>query len=237
MKNSSRLESILKNHQEEYLPVIPFTPGKEKIVHLDLSENNKTFTPEIYNHLPLFSKYISGELERHGAVYGIGGYGELRNMYHLSPLFDANKKNGIRRLHLGIDIWGNAGTPVFAPLGGMVHRFGYNPAKGDYGGTIILIHQLEGVSFYSLYGHLSLDSLGNISEGKYFAAGSLLATTGNEQDNGNWPPHLHFQLIHHFYNSVADYPGVCAEGEKNTWLSNSPDPDLILKLMRYAIKT
>ncbi len=235
MKNSSRLVSILKNHQEEFLPVISFSPATEKIVQLDLSEKNKILTPEIYKHLPLFSKYISGELNRHSADYGIGGYAELRNIYSLSHLFDADKTSEERRLHLGVDIWGKAGMSVFSPLGGMVHRFGYNPAKGDYGGTIILIHQLEGVSFYSLYGHLSLDSLGNISEGKYFAAGSLLAKTGHESENGNWPPHLHFQLIHHFYNSEADYPGVCAEGEKVTWLSNSPDPDLVVKLKQYAI--
>ncbi len=185
MKNNSRLVSILKNHQEEFLPVISFSPGKEKIVQLDLSENNHALTPEVFNHLPVFSKFITNELNRHDAEYGIGGYAELRNIYNLSHLFDAKNKSGERRLHLGVDIWGKAGMPVFSPLGGMVHRFGYNPAKGDYGGTIILIHQLDGVSFYSLYGHLSLDSLGNISEGKYFAAGSLLATTGNEQENGN----------------------------------------------------
>lgn len=237
MKNNSRLVSILKNHQEEYLPVIPFFPGKEKIVNLDLSEKNKSLTPEVYQHLPAFSKFITHELNSHDAVYGIGGYAELRDIYCLSSLFDANNKSGERRLHLGVDIWGKAGMPVFSPLGGMVHRFGYNPAKGDYGGTIILMHQLEGVSFYSLYGHLSLDSLGKIREGKYFAAGSLLATTGDEKENGNWPPHLHFQLIHHFYNSVADYPGVCVEAEKNTWLLNSPDPDLVLKLMQYTIIT
>ena len=86
-------------------------------------------------------------------MYGIGGYNELRTVYGRSNLFDSSDEP--RRLHLGIDIWGKAGTPIMAPIGGMVHSVAFNDNDGDYGATIILAHQLQGISFYGLYGHLS----------------------------------------------------------------------------------
>jgi len=52
-----------------------------------------------------------------------------------------------------------AGTPVFAPLGGVVHAFADNSAPLDYGPVIILRHDVNGVTFYTLYGHLSRASL------------------------------------------------------------------------------
>jgi hypothetical protein len=52
-----------------------------------------------------------------------------------------------------------------SPMNGLVHSFAFNNRLGDYGATIILVHQLIGKSFYTLYGHLSLNSIKNISEG------------------------------------------------------------------------
>jgi hypothetical protein len=45
-----------------------------------------------------------------------------------------------RTLHLGLDLFAPADTPVFAPLAGTVHSFAINPAPQDYGGVIILKH-------------------------------------------------------------------------------------------------
>jgi murein DD-endopeptidase MepM/ murein hydrolase activator NlpD len=136
-------------------------------------------------------------------------------------------------LHLGIDIWGQAGTKVFAPLDGIVHSFAFNNNDSDYGATIILTHNINGVFFHTLYGHLSLNSIKNLHGGKRISRGEVFTEFGMRFENGNWPPHLHFQLILDMEDLEGDYPGVCKFSEKERWLENSPDPDLILQFNQY----
>jgi murein DD-endopeptidase MepM/ murein hydrolase activator NlpD len=141
-----------------------------------------------------------------------------------------------RRLHLGTDIWGLAGTPVYAPMGGMIHSFAFNDNFGDYGATLILLHQLDGLPFYTLYGHLSLRDIAHISEGQYVNRGQEMAHLGQPHENGHWPPHLHFQIIYDIGLYEGDYPGVCRYSERERYLSNCPDPDVILQLNKYIDK-
>ena len=141
-----------------------------------------------------------------------------------------------RRLHLGIDIWGKPHTKVMAPLDGIVHSFAFNNAFGDYGATIILTHNLAGVTFHTLYGHLSLNSLKNLREGDGIRKGDVFADFGIPFENGQWPPHLHFQLIRDMQGMKGDYPGVCAYSEKEIYLENCPDADCILNIMSSAVQ-
>jgi very-short-patch-repair endonuclease len=136
-----------------------------------------------------------------------------------------------RSLHLGIDIWGKPYTKVMAPLNGIVHSFAFNNAFGDYGATIILTHNLDGESFHTLYGHLSLNSIKNIQEGDLVKMGDVIAEFGIPFENGQWPPHLHFQIIKDMQGMKGDYPGVCAFSEREMYLANCPDADLILGMM------
>jgi very-short-patch-repair endonuclease len=141
-----------------------------------------------------------------------------------------------RRLHLGIDIWGKPYTRVMAPLDGIVHSFAFNNAYGDYGATIILTHNLEGSTFYTLYGHLSLNSIKNMQEGDVVRKGDVFCEFGIPFENGQWPPHLHFQIIRDMQGMKGDYPGVCRFSERESYLANCPDADLILKMMTFALK-
>jgi murein DD-endopeptidase MepM/ murein hydrolase activator NlpD len=120
------------------------------------------------------------------------------------------------------------------PLEGLIHSYAFNSAYGDYGATIILSHHLDGVSFHTLYGHLSLASIKNMREGERVKGGDVIAEFGIPQENGNWPPHLHFQIIKDLEGRKGDYPGVCKFSEKEKYLKNCPDPDLILGMMQYA---
>lgn len=139
-----------------------------------------------------------------------------------------------RTIHLGIDIWGAPYTKVMAPLNGIVHSFAFNNAYGDYGATIILTHNLEGETFHTLYGHLSLNSIKNLYEGGNIYKGDVFAEFGIPFENGQWPPHLHFQIIKDMQGMKGDYPGVCAVSEREEYLNNCPDADLILGMMKYA---
>ncbi len=120
-----------------------------------------------------------------------------------------------------------------APLDGIVHSFAFNNQHGDYGTTIILSHQLEAYSFYTLYGHLNLNSIQGLQEGGRVGKGDIFAGFGIPAENGQWPPHLHFQLIIDLQGWIGDYPGVCKYSEKEKYLANCPDPDIILQMNQY----
>jgi len=228
------LNSVLKKYSSAFHSIVSFDSKKDKLLRLDFTAANTSLTNEILADTNSFSEYTQKLLDKEYA-YGIGGYNEHRTIYSRSRQFDGDDE--ARRLHLGIDIWGVAGTPVFAPLDGYVHSFAFNNYYGDYGATIILHHQLDGITFHTLYGHLSLRDLEVLKEGQYIAKGTEFAHFGEPKENGQWPPHLHFQIITEMHQQKGDYRGVCKYSEREKYLLNSPDPDLILDMMQYAVKS
>jgi peptidoglycan LD-endopeptidase LytH len=227
-------ENIIRRYQSTFHPVVDFDPEKGKLLPLDFTENNTALTSDIIGDTRRFSDHIARQLQTAHCQFGIGGYAEHRTVYSRSHVFDSQVPGEEpRRLHLGIDIWGPAGTKVYAFLGGMVHSFAFNDAFGDYGATIILLHQLDGMAFYTLYGHLSLKDIQTLSAGQYIPIGYPVGHFGEPPENGHWPPHLHFQVILDMELKEGDYPGVCKYSEREKYLANCPDPDLLLQLNRY----
>ena len=231
---STPLYNILEKHSPDFHPVVPFNAKKDKLLPLDFTAANTTLTADILSDTHVFANYVNRLLETR-YTYGIGGYNEHRTIYARSIVFDTAEEP--RRLHLGIDIWGPANTPIFAPLDGYVHSFAFNEHYGDYGATIILQHELDRTSFNTLYGHLSLKDLVGLYEGQHISAGAEFAHFGEPNENGQWPPHLHFQIVQEMYENKGDYPGVCRFSEREKFLANSPDPDVILQMMQYTITT
>jgi len=229
------VEDLLRKYQSTFHPIVPFNATDDKLLKLDFTSNNKTLTEEIFNDTKSFSAYIKDQLKQVNAKYGIGGYNEHRTIYSRSAAFDSFEGEEPRRLHLGIDIWGEADTLVFAPLGGTVHGLAFNNSFGDYGATIVLLHQLDGTIFYTLYGHVSLKDISSLTEGSCVNIGEKIAHFGLPHENGQWPPHLHFQVIEDMEFRKGDYPGVCKDSDRKKYLHNCPDPDLILQMMRYAV--
>src|ERR1043166_8054875 len=205
---------ILSNYSGLFHPVVPFSPSKAKLIALDFTAKNNEITDDILTDTQIFIDYINNILKGANALYGIGGYAEHRTVYSKSKVFDAKEPGGEpRRLHLGTDIWGKPHTAVMAPLDGIVHSFAFNDHFGDYGTTIILSHQIDGVTFYTLYGHLSLSSIKNLVGGERIEKGDVFAEFGIPIENGHWPPHLHFQIIVDLETPISigrsgDYPGV-----------------------------
>lgn len=231
----SVFENTIRKYQSTFHPVVKIDAAQDRLLHLDFTENNKELTAGIVDDTDRFSAYIAQKLQAARCRLGIGGYDELRAVYNRSQLFDgAQPGEEPRRLHIGIDIWGPAGTPVYAFMGGMVHSFAFNDRYGDYGATMILLHQLDGLPFYTLYGHVSLADIQKLTGGQYISIGQEIAHFGRPAENGHWPPHLHFQVIFDMELKEGDYPGVCKYSEREKYLANCPDPDLILQLMRYA---
>jgi murein DD-endopeptidase MepM/ murein hydrolase activator NlpD len=231
---------LFKITSHHFHPVVQFEPGKEKIVRFDFTENNKQLQNVNLDNTDEFCKYISDLLQNANAKFGIGGYDELRTLYKRSKIFNTNLSENSaeaeeepRRLHLGVDIWGREGTEIFAPCDGIVHSFAFNNNFGDYGATILLKHTLKDVTFFTLYGHLSLHDLENLNEGNEIAMGEKFAHFGSIKENGYWPPHLHFQVINDIQNYKGDYPGVCKLSERKKYLENSPDPDIVLNMQQF----
>ncbi len=209
--------------------LLPFIFTRDSYVVLDFSASNPDLATLDLTDIHLFDAYVSGKLRAAGAVVGVGGYGENRVIYresgHFTPAGDEP-----RTVHLGVDFWAKAGTPVFAPVDGVVHSFADNAGYANYGPTIILEHQTasadrDGFPRYSLYGHVSRASLADLYEGKPIQAGEKLAELGPYPENGDWPPHLHFQLMHDMLGLRGDFPGVCRLSEADYWLNLCPDPN------------
>ena len=150
----NRLALILEKNKINFHPVVEFNPATDKLLQLDFTEANKELNDDIINYTKHFAWYVNNKLEAGKYKYGIGGYNENRVLYKRSKHFEASSFGGgleeARSIHLGIDIWGTAGTKIYTPLGGVVHSFAFNNNFGDYGATIILQHQLEGVAFHTL---------------------------------------------------------------------------------------
>lgn len=200
-----------------------------KYVALDLSVTNQDLAKSIPANATEFEGFISKYLEKNNAEIAFGGYIEGRNLYKRSTIFK-DGSNPERNIHIGLDLWGKAGTKVLAPLDGKIHSFKNNLGLGDYGPTIILEHEIENEKFYTLYGHLSLESIENLTVGAVFKKGESLATFGNSEINGDYAPHLHFQIINNIQNYLGDYPGVCNINDLNFYIENCPDPNLLLKI-------
>ena len=223
---NQELIRTLQRIKDEIKPVIKVNFSNAAV--LDLTDQNRELKEIDLSDAAAFSDYVFSCMKKKGSAVAIGRYNEDRTIYKGYSLFTGTKPS--RHIHLGIDLWVHAGTPVFAPIAGQVHSFADNKAAGDYGPTIILEHHIGSILFYTLYGHLSPDSLSGLVEKQPVRAGQEIARAGNYPQNGNWPPHLHFQIITDLQGKKGDFWGVAAVEEREKMLTICPDPNLILQL-------
>jgi murein DD-endopeptidase MepM/ murein hydrolase activator NlpD len=211
------------------IKVIDATIDYNLYVAIDLSTENTDKLHLDLTNAHLFETFIENHLEANQAKVAYGGYIEKRNLYKRSVVFQQPETDA-RNIHLGLDLWIKAGTAVLAALDGKIHSFQNNHLLGDYGPTIILEHQIEGLIFYTLYGHLSLESLNHIKIGQLVKQSETIAFLGKPPINGDYAPHLHFQIIKDLEGKFGDYPGVCAAKDVSYYKHNCPDPNLLLKI-------
>lgn len=204
--------------------------NKKDYVVLDLSMQNKELSKIELTSSKGLENFILNHIKRNNAKVAYGGYLEKRSIYQRSDYFSLSDSKNNRNIHLGIDIWIEAGSIVYAPLEGEIHSFKNNTNFGDYGPTIILEHNINCFKFYTLYGHLSLSSIKNKVIGEKVKKGQQIATLGTKDINGDYPPHLHFQIIINIQDYRGDYPGVSSQLEIDFYKMNCPDPNLLLKL-------
>jgi len=178
------------------------------------------------------SAAVDGELKRSGARVAVGRYDEARLLYN-APQFGASKNptDERRTIHLGIDLFAEAGTPLRAPLAGVVHILANNAIPLDYGPLVVLKHVTEtGEEFFTLYGHLTEETLHELNIGQPIAQSEVFAHVGAAYENGGWAPHVHFQIILDLLDRGVDFPGVARASERGIWKALSPDPNLLLQI-------
>lgn len=183
-----------------------------------------------FTDVTTFSRHLARWREDRGADYAVGGYGEARPVYTTDDFAtEGNAGPRWRSVHLGVDVWGPAGTPVYAPLAGVVHSSGVDPTAGGYGAVLILEHPgPDGQPFYTLYGHLAEESVRHLGARTQVQRGQQIARLGPPAENGGWPPHLHLQLTLDLFGYRGDYPGVAYPAAARTWLGVCPNPAPLL---------
>ena len=214
---------------ETPVPILDESIPLEAYVPIDLSVDNRDLKHLNITDPDVCQSYIDEVLNSQGGSIAYGGYLEHRNLYGDKASF-SNGNTGRRDIHLGIDYWCTAGARVMVPIDGTVHSFKTNINIGDYGPTIILEHKVDGIIFYTLYGHLAIASLDGLTVGKVFRKGEVLATLGTPDINVNYAPHLHFQIIKDLGDFSGDYPGVCSPDSLDFYRENCPNPNLLLKI-------
>jgi 4-aminobutyrate aminotransferase-like enzyme/Ser/Thr protein kinase RdoA (MazF antagonist) len=222
----------IDRHRGSFAPVVEPDPAAVQTTILDLSVGTTEF-PDADRHTGLSASVapVFSTIAERGAAIGIGRYDESRLIYLTDAFAGPDGEHPERRtVHLGIDLFMEAGAPVRTPLDGIVHAVRNNRTPLDYGPTVILRHEpAHGPAFFTLYGHLNPDCL-TLEPGTPIARGQAFARIGCFEDNGNWPPHLHFQIVTDLLDRDGEFPGVAAPSERDVWLSLSPDPTVMLGL-------
>lgn len=221
---------FLSSLTQKFTPIINPSFQRKDFVALDLSSSNEQLDSTLLQDPEKHHQHIQEYLQKNKAKVAYGGYLEQRKLYDRSEYFQAPVPEQKRNIHLGIDLWCDAGTKVLSPLDGVIHSFQENTNFGDYGPTIILLHTLGKQSFYTLYGHLSRESLEDKKVGQEIKAGQTIAWLGTPNVNGNYAPHLHFQVIRDLEGKKGDYPGVTSQAQLEYFKENCPDPNLLLKI-------
>lgn len=221
------MEHFFKNIQAAKVisPEIEYS----EYVALDLSVTNSELQNHTLETAQDYEVFIQNQLDKKNGKIMFGGYIENRNLYKRSTVFK-NLDTEERNIHIGLDLWINEQATIFAALDGKIHSFQNNTALGDYGPTIILEHQIADVKFHTLYGHVSEASLEGKKVGDVIQKGQQIATLGLPPINGDYAPHLHFQIIIDMEGKFGDYPGVCSENKLPFYKENCPDPNWLLKI-------
>jgi murein DD-endopeptidase MepM/ murein hydrolase activator NlpD len=224
--NQTPVATALRAHRDNLAPVLDFDLAGGDVVVFDFTAANTELSRLDINDVAGFTESLFEKIIEADTPVGVGRYDEDRVLYRHSPLFDGQTER--RSIHLGIDLFVVEGIQIRSPLPATVHSLADNSGLGDYGPTVILEHELDGIPFFTLYGHLSRSSLEELEEGRPLAAGSIIGAVGDVHENGGWPPHLHFQVISDLLGLTGDFPGVAAPSERQYFLDLCPDPNLIL---------
>ncbi len=233
---TKRVCQWLQQHQQEFaFPVNPDRTGvrpapfETAVLNLGVDSPLIVGDPDDVSE-PHLTALVKLAMRRQQATVAIGQYLEPRLLYTSAHFTNGgDPAEECRTVHLGIDIFAPASTPVVAPLDGEVFCATVIDKPLDYGGLLILQHLTDtGEIFFTLYGHLDPASIAWVQPGQSVERGQTIAALGAPAVNGGWTPHLHFQLMLDLLDMAHEFPGVSRSSRATTWSDVSPDPNLVL---------
>jgi len=145
---------------------------------------------------------------------------------------------GRQGYHLANDLVALAGDTVYAAADGRVF-FAETGVEG-YGGIVLVEHRpADGERFVTLYGHLSARRGLLVAVGDSVIEGEALATAADDdEDGGQWEPHLHFGVRPGAANLDAEvcglwlyvgYSRTCAGWSHERFRDQWVDPGLVIE--------
>jgi len=90
----------------------------------------------------------------------------------------------------------------------------------DYGRSSFFARNWRQRRFFTLYGHLTKDTLSSLKAGQHIASRTAICARGSSDENGGWAPHIHFQIILDLLELGADFPGVAYASQRAVWTSS-----------------
>ena len=229
--NKTKFENWAAQHTFNFSELFPSEILKNDIYLLDLKLSSTWIgSRHEFNNLELFEFKINQLQKEHPTKFIADGYLEPRPIY-TSTAYDKEGNTGTesRTVHLGVDFWLPAGTPVHTMFDAEVVTAVNDAGYKEYGGLIILKHIESEIPFYTLYGHLSIASPMAFQVGDRIKKGTKIGELGIPEENGEWSPHLHFQVMLTMFDYKIDFPGVTYPKQLEVWKSICPDPNLIFK--------
>jgi 4-aminobutyrate aminotransferase-like enzyme/Ser/Thr protein kinase RdoA (MazF antagonist) len=228
---SEKIQRWLVQNSHSAAPIIPEKLREGNCVVLDLSVGSTFLGADPFEFTePRATAKIQAVTRAANVTVAIGCYHEPRPFYSSTQFSSgSNPTSETRTVHLGLDLFTEPGTPVSSPFDGTIYAFADHDAPLDYGPVVIVRHETaDGLEFFTLFGHLSRESLFSLHVGDRIARGQSFARIGAAYENGGWSPHLHFQIILDLLDLSTDFPGVAFPSQCQVFTSLSPDPNLIL---------
>ena len=227
---SSAIVRWLQAHFAEIGPIVGPDLKSENVPIFDLSVGSpETGTLLETRDTGLLAQKLFGCMQAAHSSVGIGRYNEARILHtSIEHHVESDEGPAWPTIHLGLDLFLAADSPIYAPLAGVVHSFSQND-EASSSSTLVLKHTIaEGtLTFYTLYGNLSADSLIGLYNGMHVEHRAQIAHTDSEPSSDGLPSHLHFQLVTDMLDKQGDFPAYALPDERNIWLSLCPDPNLI----------
>ena len=230
--HSLRVASWLRANASHMAPLTGHDLRTTPVLGLDLSAGSTLVASDpAENAAEPFARRLFAAMRAAGAEVGVGGYDEARLIYSTDAFAGGAVTDERRTVHVGVDLTLTAGTPLYAPLDGVVHGAEDAASPLDYGPMLVLRHEIPGpepLTFFTLYGHMARASHASLTVGRRVKAGERIGAVGSPSENGGWWPHVHLQIITDLLDIPCNFNAVAPASQRATWLSLSPDANLVL---------